>query len=189
MAFQTKLMNGLQEFMKNIQDQINQFKTDVNDYIKLCVVPVGSVMMYMGKGSSAPKGWLFCDGSTVSAETYPELYALIGSKTPNMTSKFPMGTNTASDVGVSVAAGLPNITGKHSMGSKNGAAKYKSSGSFYVESAKEDESITGGRVGDEENASKVTVVFDASRSSNSIYGKSTTVQPPAIKMRYIIKAK
>lgn len=39
------------------------------------VSPIGSVTAYAG--SSAPTGWLLCDGSTVSQTTYADLYALI----------------------------------------------------------------------------------------------------------------
>ena len=38
--------------------------------------PVGVIHMYVG--SSAPSGWLLCDGSAVSRSTYGVLFALIG---------------------------------------------------------------------------------------------------------------
>jgi hypothetical protein len=38
--------------------------------------PVGVIHMYVG--SSAPSGWLLCDGSAVSRSTYAVLFALIG---------------------------------------------------------------------------------------------------------------
>lgn len=38
--------------------------------------PAGVVQMYAG--SSAPTGWLICNGAVVSQTTYPELYAAIG---------------------------------------------------------------------------------------------------------------
>ena len=178
MAFQTKLLNGLQEF-------INQ----ITEYVKLCVVPVGTVTMYMGKGTTPPKGWLFCDGSTVSAETYPELYAFIGSKTPNMNGMFPMGTNTTSDVGVSVDAGLPNITGKFSFDDKNGSSRYIAEGAFTTENPGGFSNSASARVGEDGNADYTFPVYFNAWKSNPIYGGSSTVQPPAIKMRYIIKAK
>ena len=38
--------------------------------------PVGAIMPY--GGSTAPTGWLLCDGSAVSRTTYAALYAVIG---------------------------------------------------------------------------------------------------------------
>lgn len=40
-------------------------------------VPVGIVSAFAG--STAPEGWLFCDGSAISREAYDALYAVIGS--------------------------------------------------------------------------------------------------------------
>ena len=40
------------------------------------VSPTGSVMDYAG--ATAPDGWLLCDGSAVSRETYADLFAAIG---------------------------------------------------------------------------------------------------------------
>ena len=39
-------------------------------------VPAGTVMAYAG--STAPSGWMFCDGSAVSRSTYSTLYSAIG---------------------------------------------------------------------------------------------------------------
>ena len=38
--------------------------------------PVGSLMMF--GGSSAPTGWLICDGNAISRSTYSDLFAIIG---------------------------------------------------------------------------------------------------------------
>ena len=39
-------------------------------------VPAGSVMAFFG--TTAPAGWLLCDGSAVNRQTYAKLYAVIG---------------------------------------------------------------------------------------------------------------
>lgn len=39
-------------------------------------VPVGAIIYYAG--STAPTGWLFCDGSNVSRSTYSQLYDALG---------------------------------------------------------------------------------------------------------------
>lgn len=38
--------------------------------------PIASMIQYAG--SAAPDGWLFCDGSAVSRDTYADLFAVIG---------------------------------------------------------------------------------------------------------------
>jgi hypothetical protein len=62
--------------------------------------PVGSVMMWMT--ATAPSGWLFLDGSTVSQATYPALAAVfgVGSGTfnlPDMRDRFVAGRAATAD--------------------------------------------------------------------------------------------
>lgn len=68
-------------------------------------VPVGSLQLY--GGSSAPTGWLLCDGSAISRSTYASLYAVIstvygsgdGSSTfniPDFRGRSPIGVGTGS---------------------------------------------------------------------------------------------
>jgi len=71
------------------------------------VAPVGSILQYAG--SSAPSGWLLCDGSDISQSTYSALYAIIGTDygdpgggdftLPDARARIPMGVNNS---------GLPN---------------------------------------------------------------------------------
>lgn len=195
----TKL-NGIDETVANAKTEItNHANTEqseaisaintaennaITNVINSGGVPVGSVIAFAA--NSVPNGFVLCNGAAVSRTTYSKLFAVIGTTygagngsttfaLPNLTDKFIQGSGTA---GTSKVAGLPNITGFFH-------ADYKSSettGAFYNNG----------------NASKVTglagasgshatgINFDASRSSG-IYGKSTTVQPPALTMRYYIK--
>jgi len=41
-------------------------------------MPVGSVLAYAAP--TAPDGWLLCDGSHYSKDTYPRLFAIIGTQ-------------------------------------------------------------------------------------------------------------
>ena len=89
-------------------------------------------------------------------------------------------TGTGSNGGSTIEAGLPNITGTYDKTSGNRfllnatTSEVTRTGAFYTSSSQSDQysSTTGSG----------TVVrglgFDASRS-NSIYGNSNTVQPPA----------
>ena len=157
---------------------------------------VGAVIAFAG--STSPDGWLLCDGTAVSRTTYAALFSVIGTtygsgngsttfNLPNLTNKFIQGNATSGTV---KDAGLPNITGGISPQLPTGATSYSSlptiaSGAF-------DNGSTGTRsyVSTAGTTTKsdwgYTTSFNASRS-NSIYGNSTTVQPPALTMRYIIK--
>lgn len=61
---------------------------------------VGAIQMY--GGSTAPKGWLLCDGSAVSRTEYAKLFAVLGTNygagdgsttfnVPNFSGRFPVG--------------------------------------------------------------------------------------------------
>lgn len=137
--------------------------------------------------TTSPLGWLNCDGSAVSRTTYSNLFAVIGTtygagdgsttfNLPNLIDKFVQGSAVAGTV---KNAGLPNITGD--FGAKTWKDDTLPTGVF-VQTWYDNNVTPRG-----ENKDRNTrVSFDASRSS-SIYGKSTTVQPPALTMIYAIK--
>ena len=87
--------------LKNILDTIGLIKKDI----------IGEIRMY--SGSSAPTGWLICDGSAVSRTTYSDLFNIIGTtygsgdgsttfNLPNMKGRFPLGVGSV-DAGDSSA--------------------------------------------------------------------------------------
>lgn len=62
------------------------------------IAPAGSILLY--GGSSAPTGWLICNGATLSTTTYATLFAVVGYTyggsggnflLPSMTNKFAFG--------------------------------------------------------------------------------------------------
>lgn len=72
--------------------------------------PAGAIQMWGGALASPPSGWLVCDGSAVSRETYSALFAVVGTiygsgdgsttfNLPNFTNKFPYGANEGSSAG------------------------------------------------------------------------------------------
>ena len=161
-------------------------------------VPTGVVQAFAG--STTPQGWLLCDGAAVSRTDYAALFAVIGTtygkgngsttfNLPNLVDKFVEGSATAGTV---KSAGLPNITGK--LSAKNDINNVTNidqfladklsevSGAFSVGGNGIKKGISDGRAG----YGYDTLNFNAS-ASNPIYGKSNTVQPPALTMRYIIK--
>ena len=156
-------------------------------------VPTGCVQAFAG--STTPQGWLLCDGSAVSRTDYAALYAVIGTtygagngsttfNLPNLTDRFIEGNATAGTV---KSAGLPNITGGFGLRPVDGELNvtWEANNGAIKTTTK-----TGDRSSCVTKSSSygplMDVTIDASRS-NPIYGKSTTVQPPALTMRYIIK--
>lgn len=114
---------------------------------------------------------LLCDGSTISEENYPELVGVLGgTQLPNLIDRFLQGSATA---GTYKEAGLPNITGWIGYEYNNSSLL---GGAFYCKGHNV-ETIPGGVTG-AANSTDDKVYFNASKS-NSIYGASTTVQPPS----------
>ena len=165
----------------------------------LSIVPSGAIMPFAG--STAPQGYLLCDGREVSRADYPYLFDAIGTvygegdgnttfNLPNLQDKFIEGAG-ANAVGTEMSAGLPNITGdlrfhgaeapsiiSNLSGAFASKTKYNNYRSCIELSLREPGSTGAKSYGNFE--------FNAS-NSNSIYGNSDTVQPPAICMNYIIK--
>ncbi len=126
--------------------------------------------------------WL--EGAVVSRETYSKLYAIYGitygAGDGSLTFQLPDFRNRAIYGAASfgyLSAGLPNINGViYNVGgghdiSPSASGAFSAAGCGYT-------SFGFGGAG----CGKATITLDASQS-NSIYGTSTTVQPPAIKVR------
>ena len=139
--------------------------------------------------AAIPTGWLLCDGSAISRTTYSKLFATIGTtygtgdgsttfNLPNLTDRFIQGNNT---VGTVKNAGLPNITGNAGWITAAGNATSSTNGAFGWNTA-----ASGNKMTRESGTGSDNLSFNASKSS-SIYGSSSTVQPPALTMRFIIK--
>ena len=150
-------------------------------------LPIGSYIQFAG--SQAPDGFLVCNGGEISRTTYSALFAVIGTtygsgdgsttfNLPDLTDRFLQGSTTSGTV---KDAGLPNITGTMRLwqypgweSQSTGAISSSLTGSF--------SSIGGGNPILKDSK----MAFDASYS-NSIYGNSSTVQPPALTCLICIK--
>ena len=139
-----------------------------------------------------------CDGFVLKRIDYQQLFSVLGTK-------FNDGTEGADEVipewnhynntflqptkkaGISIAAGLPNITGSaFSAGLGREATTSTFAGAFST-STEGNATVQGGN---DNTAGKFngTLRIDASKS-NSIYGKSTTVQPPSKGVHVCIRYK
>lgn len=152
--------------------------------------PIGAISAF--GGTTAPNGWLLCQGQAISRTDYAELFAVIGTafgngdgvntfNLPDPRDRFLEGASTTNPIGTEKSAGLPNIKGGITGGglcSQTGiSGAFTSSGvsqAFYDQ--------TG-------NYQRYSLGFDANKS-NSIYSDNVdTVQPPAVCTNFIIKAK
>ena len=171
-------------------------------------VPVGRIVS-LPTNTFPSKGWekryLLCDGSTFSTSQYQKLAKVLhGNKLPDMRNRTLWGANGLQSSWKEKRAGLPNIKGKITA-SNNPADAFLSdyafaSGAFTLSSQGgkygiPDDTIPTLKVEELWGAHALTASWgysyfgiDTSRSNN-IYGKSSTVQPPAITMNFYIKAK
>lgn len=153
-------------------------------------MPVGSIIPF--GSNDIPTGYLMCDGSEISKTDYVDLYKVIGNsfgtptsntvfKLPDLRNKFVQGADN--NIGTVKEAGLPNITGSFVPGSVPANHANYAKGAFKGLTSTADAVCSP--------VSKTSpdygYSFDANKS-NSIYGNSNTVQPPAVCIVYIIKA-
>ena len=153
---------------------------------------VGSIAYFAGQ-SSAPDGWVLCDGSAVSRETYATLFTAVGTTygsgdssttfyLPNLIDKFVEGSATA---GTEHSAGLPNITGDIGQFANYSGymAIHTLNGAFFEGSSS---TTWGVGAGTKTDATIIDVASFAASRSSAIYGNSNTVQPPALTMKPFI---
>lgn len=194
-------ISSLQEKINTQENDINELKTANSNQV------IGAIVAYAG--ATLPDNYLECNGQEISRSDYADLFSIIGTtygegdgdttfNLPNLQDKFPMASSTKT-IGSFVSPGLPNITGsiteapypvnpspaptisgafKNSViGSSNG---WTDGGSGRKPVTTKNFSAADGEVHNEGGA-------DVYR--NDIYGKSETVQPPALVIKYIIKYK
>ena len=139
---------------------------------KISVIPIGTVIAFAGNGSPSDDGtWLECNGQSCAG--YPKLVSVLGKSTvPDYRNRFLEGSGAAGTV---IEASLPNITGFVCGGWMSGSGAFANS--RYVNASGDGRGYPASD----------SCTFDASRCS-PIYGRSSTVQPPAVTVRYFIKA-
>lgn len=158
-----------------------------------------AALMLPFAGEVIPDGWLLCDGSAISRETYSDLYSKIGTKygvgdgsttfnLPDYRNKTFWGGDTT-NVGTVKSSALPNITGSIDRGSSVYTIGILSHGSLPASgSLTVSEYATVNYSTQSGSALRVNgISIDASRSSSIYKNGQTIVQPPAIQVPIIIK--
>lgn len=158
--------------------------------------PIGMISPF--GGSTAPAGWLICDGSAISRTNYAKLFSVIGTafgsgdgsttfNLPDLSGKTTMGVETGHALGASENGALPNIKGhvesiRGGVGSV-GIFAYNSgaiSGSNSITN-----SISGVSGAPAGTNSKLD--FNASNYNNIYSDDQTKVDPANVRVNYIIK--
>lgn len=180
----TVVQNGALVIKRSLTDNNvgnNPVTDNVNwaDYFSQRVIhTIGDPIITLNPVLEDNEIWL--EGATVSRSTYSNLFQVYGTtygagdgsttfQLPDFRNRAIWGANSFGYI----VAGLPNITG--TLG-------YQKEGSMYVDGCiyySGDKARCGSFDG---TLSTTPARFDASRSS-AIYGNSSTVQPPAIKVR------
>lgn len=130
-----------------IEDKITTHENDTNH------VPSGSILSWTT--SVAPCGYLLCDGSAISRETYSLLYSVIGItfgagdgtttfNLPDLTGKVLMGSNNVYQLGTSggeavhalTSSELPTITGSIEAYARDAGFIRSASGCFTPQTQK-----------------------------------------------------
>ena len=161
-----------------------------NKEISSSLVPTGTVLA--SAGNKVPAGFLLCNGATVSRTTFSNLFEAIGTAfgvgdgsstftLPDLRDRVIQGASATHALAQYIEAGLPNITGV--LCGLYGDQTPIVTEAFSVSSLP-DVNVLGGN---DEYQDKVPVIQFNASGSNAIYGKSSTVQPPALALNYIIK--
>ena len=144
----------------------------------------GTIQWFACDAGQQGSDYLICDGRAVSRTDYARLFAKIGTKygagngsgtfnLPNLVGRVAWGATNS--IGTKIEPGLPNITGKFSAREFTAYhnSQIRGEGALYPTG----EAWFGGNKGSSDQSA--VLGLDASRS-NSIYGRSSTVQPPAL---------
>lgn len=165
-------------------DNLGNPLSDATSWQRLYITTVGYIgqpQFTLNFGENVlPDDCIWLEGQALSRTLYAQLFAIYGTtygagngettfNVPDFRNRVLWGGETAGYI----SAGLPNITGSAYI---SGAFVNSPSGAFYASG----DAVN--RDDDLDYRGTTTLNINASRSS-SIYGNSTTVQPPAIKCR------
>lgn len=173
-------------------DGIEEGATNVTDYVQSVTESNGKVTVKKGGGDSTiinlidtfyPIGSIYISADkTKTKADFPFMQYGTWEEVP---ANLCLQTGTASDAGAQRSAGLPNITGAFSLTRLHHESEYFSrEGAFTYRYTKlpDGTAYPYNFIKDPGEEGTTTLSLDASQS-NPIYGKSSTVQPPAYMVR------
>ena len=162
-------------------------------WLKAAMLPVGTLIPSF---ATSMAGCLLGNGAAVSRTTYKELFALFGTKfgagdgsttfnLPDFRDRTLWGAN--GNLMEAIAAGLPDAEGGFTSNSVSWSEDKAIENDYGV--FKSSTSVSGSMpaVGRQSSVSAGKTFLFKLSYSNGVYGKSTTVQPPAIGVNIFIK--
>ncbi|MEK9954208.1 MAG: phage tail protein [Pelagibacteraceae bacterium] len=143
------------------------------------IVPAGSVIAW--SGSSAPSGWVLCDGTAISRTTYAALFAIAGTSygigdgsttfnVPDLRDRLPLGKGTNNST-------LGTQTGSMDASSVITTSS-SGSGGLTLTTASRNDTLGSGT----KDVTQITLVTDVSQAAHT-----HTVTVPTSVVNYIIK--
>ena len=175
--------NNILLYHSLIADNLGNPLSDTTSWQRLYITTVGYIgqpQFTLNFGENVlPNDCIWLEGQALSRTLYSQLFAVYGTtygagdgsttfNVPDFRNRVLWGGESAGYI----SAGLPNVTGFFAIEAENIAF----GGAFRVGE------VVSGHNGTPGGSTDARVYFDASWS-NSIYGASGTVQPPAIKCR------
>ena len=171
--------------MGEIYGMIEKNKNELADYIP-ALMRIGEPIATLSSNINNYEIWL--EGAEVSRITYKKLFEIYGTtygegngtttfNLPDFRGRVVQGKNNSDSFGY-IEAGLPDISGTFGQITSGRNNYPTASGAISVS-----EQYEGSQNGGSGRMYMADFVFNAS-ASNLIYGNSTTVQPPAVKVRF-----
>lgn len=79
--------------------------TNLRDFLVANMVPAGSVL-FIAASVTLPDGWLYAEGGTFDADTYPDLYTALGNSNalPDLRNRIPIGAGSIASIGETAGA-------------------------------------------------------------------------------------
>lgn len=139
---------GVADINKVKDADMNEIKSTVNTN-----TPVGTVSLFAG--STAPTGWLICNGSAVSRTTYASLYSVIGT--------------TYGNGDGSTTFNLPNLSGRIAVGYDSSDTNFNTLGLTGGEST---HTLTVNEMPSHHHAT--TKYYNTAIGANAFYGSNAT---------------
>ena len=184
--------NELSFYISLVNNNVGNALTDTTKWSKAVFTgsdPIGAPRITLNFNATLPENCIWLEGAEVSRTTYSTLFGIYGTtygegdgsttfNLPDFRGRAIWGSDSAGYL----VAGLPNLTGGVSrigLGIAGSAATF--SGVYKGSSSGNNNPMQGGW-DNTEGYFNGYLNFDASKSNN-IYGNSSTVQPPSIKVR------